>query len=88
MWRGLDSEFLCAPSIPKAPAAPRVRIEMVGRSLRISDECDDELVFEDTPADLARVAGIHRSPKKLLVLCASAGFLGGILMAWLFGAFG
>lgn len=88
LWRGLDSEFLCAPAIPRAPAAPRVRIEMVGRTLRISDECDDELEIDDTSAHLVRVAGIRRSPTRLLVLCASAGFLGGILMAWLFGVFG
>jgi hypothetical protein len=61
---------------------------MVGRTLRISDECDDELEIDDTSAHLVRVAGIRRSPTRLLVLCASAGFLGGILMAWLFGVFG
>jgi len=88
LWRGLDSAFLCAPAIPRAPAAPRVKIEMVGRSLRISDECDDELDAGNTSAVQVRPTEKRRSPMNLLVLCASAGFLGGILMAWLFGVFG
>ena len=71
LWRGLDSDFLCAPAIPKAPAAPRVKIEMVGRSLRISDEIEDGLL---ALGDRSRGPEILRrafAPQhKVLLLCA------------------
>jgi len=88
LWRGLDSAFLCEPSIPKAPPTPRVRIEMIGHSLRISDENDEAPTLGDASADLAIARKSLKAPGKLLVLCALLGFLGGILIAWLFGVFG
>ena len=87
LWRGLDPDFLCAPSIPKAPLPPRVKIEMVGRSLRISDETDQRLLalgdYSRGPEILKRSLGPQN---KLLAICASIGFLGGIIVAWLLGA--
>ncbi len=85
LWRGLDSDFLCSPEIPKAPAAPRLRIEMVGNSLRISDEADSlGLALGDpTPKGLRSVLDPQ---SRLLLLCALVGFLGGIIAAWFLGA--
>ena len=83
IWRGLDSDFLCSPAIPKAPAAPRVKVEMVGQTLRISDE---DL---DAPEEPAQRMGAYRSAlpqNRLLLIFAFVGFVGGIIVAWLLGA--
>lgn len=89
LWRGLDSAFLCSPAIPKAPGTPRVRIEIVGRSLRISDD------YLKAGFALGGISDKSESlrkyllpPTKLLVLFALGGFLGGIALALLFGVLG
>ena len=89
LWRGLDSAFLCSPAIPKAPAAPRVKIEMVGRTLRISDDYEDiGLAVNKLTAEDEMLSKFLVPTTKLLLMCASVGFLGGIAVAWLFGVFG
>jgi hypothetical protein len=87
LWRGLNSDFLCSPEIPKAPAAPRLRIEMVGNSLRISDEADSIGLALGDPAPKHEGVYPALAPQnRLLLLCALVGFLGGIISAWFLGA--
>ena len=89
LWRGLDSDFLCAPSIPKAPLTPRVKVEMVGRTLRISDEdaAVDALMGEQLEQP-ALEPSTRFQQRRLLLLFAAVGFLGGIVVAWLLGVLG
>ena len=83
VWRGLDSDFLCSPAIPKAPAAPRVKVEMVGQTLRILDE-DVDAPEESVERGLEHRRSVPQY--RLLLIFAFVGFLGGIIVAWLLGA--
>lgn len=86
LWRGLDSDFLCAPSFPKPPAAPRVKIEMVGRSLRISDESEQGLLALGEQSRGAEILRRALKPQhKVLLFYAFLGFVGGVVAAWLLG---
>lgn len=89
LWRGLDSAFLCAPAIPKAPGTPRVRIEIVGRSLRISDDdLKTGFALGGIADDSESLRKYLAPPMKLLLLFGTVGFLGGIALALLFGVLG
>lgn len=80
IWQGLDSDFLCSPAIPKAPPAPRLKVEMVGSTLRISDD--------DVAESVGRAIQPQRTlpQNRLLLAFAFVGFVGGIVAAWLLGA--
>ncbi len=80
IWQGLDSDFLCSPAIPKAPPTPRLKVEMVGRTLQISDDEVGE------PVGRAVQPRTGLTQNRLLLVFAFVGFLGGIIAAWLLGA--
>jgi len=87
LWRGLDSDFLCAPSIPKAPLTPRVKVEMVGHTLRISDDDDAaaDALIDGQLKQAVLAPSTHSRQRGLLLVFAAVGFLGGIVVAWLLG---
>jgi hypothetical protein len=62
---------------------------MVGRTLQISDDYDEMplAASEQCPAD-DLLKKYLVPPTKLLLMCASLGFLGGVAVAWLLGVFG
>jgi len=87
LWRGLDSDFLCAPSIPKAPLAPRVKVEMVGQTLRIADDIESSgfaLPSQQENRDVKRARSSAQG--RMLLVFSLLGFVGGIVVAWLLGA--
>lgn len=86
IWQGLDSDFLCSPAIPKAPAAPRVKVQIVGRTLRISDDDDVDATELGVERELTPRTSLPQS--RLLLVFALVGFIGGIVVAWLLGAIG
>jgi len=87
LWRGLDSDFLCSPAIPKAPAAPRVKIEMAGRALRIvDDDVAMTLLHGEGRSTKELVTRTATPQSRLLLIFALVGFAGGIIVAWLLGA--
>ena len=102
LWRGLDAAFLCEPAIPKAPPAPRIRLESPTPVVRVSGapQANDVVLREPAPLPLpagrnsaAPSAPVELRPKlgssvRMLLLAAALGFLIGLLAAWCFGLFG
>jgi hypothetical protein len=91
-YRKLDSEFLQRPRIPRAPAAPRLRIDRVNGSLRVLDPAD-AMDFSDVP-ETNSLAQVHLSKGKLPLarrpfvvptLSILVGFLAGLVAALILG---
>lgn len=95
LWRGLDSAFLCEPSIPKAPLTPRFQVDEV---ITIPKLPDNPFLSSAKPTERAsaqepeqqssKSSQADRRPIKLLLLSAAVGFASGMLMAWWTGLLG
>ena len=89
LWRGLDSAFLCEPEIPKAPPTPRINVDEVLAIPRLPD--NPFMGPRKTPITKVMkpvTSAPNAAPKKMLVVSAAIGFVGGMLMAWCSGLFG
>lgn len=93
VYKRLDSDFLQRPLIPRAPLAPRLRIDQVNGSLRVVDPVHSP-DFSEVPETvslptLARPLApqvVARTPRvRFQILAVLAGFVAGILAAMLFG---
>ncbi len=88
VFSGLGHSFLESPRIPKAPAPPKLRLELVEGRVRIVDTQDDELPVP-TRVSAARYPSTLRAPgsSRLLVVLTSTGigFCAGLLLAWMLG---
>jgi len=91
-YRRLDSGFLEQPLIPKAPLAPRLRIDQVNGSVRVLDlvhsppfsevpetQSLPELTHYDVPARDRRAGGAFQ------IVALAIGFGAGLAAAFLFG---
>lgn len=92
VYRRLDSEFLEQPLIPKAPPAPRLRIDRINGSMRVFDpvhspdlsEIPPTLSLPQLPYRQAEPA-LDKPRIKYQAAAVAAGFAAGLAAAFLFG---
>lgn len=98
VYRRLDSDFLERPLIPKAPLAPRLRIDRINGSMRVFDAVHSPELSEMPPTvslpqleqppqlQLPEAESARGKPRLWYqALAVAVGFAAGLAAAFLFG---